>query len=123
MMQFSRITLVWIGLLTCMTVLAGCAKTDNHPESPVVKKEQTVEIAGLTNEIRKVTSSQLSQITKDMTYKEVIDEWGNSKDIGSGRYIFRYEIENGEYLELNFGHFDEVLSDESYQSIQNLLNG
>jgi hypothetical protein len=76
-----------------------------------------------SNEIKKVTATQLLKITKKMTNKEVIKALGNSKDIGSGLYIFRYEYENGKFLDLSFGHYDEIISEQSFLAIQNLLNG
>lgn len=127
-MHFRMIVLLLV-FVACMTVLFGCTNKDGQSEGAIVKedntvgKENNIEILGLTNEIRKVTSSQLSQITKDMTYKEIINALGNTKDIGSGRYIFRYEYENGEFLDFNFGGYDGIISEQSYLAIQNMLNG
>ncbi|MDQ0062714.1 hypothetical protein [Paenibacillus harenae] len=122
-----RMNILFLVFVTCMTVLSGCTSNDSQSEGSIVKEENTVgkenniEILGLTNGNRKVTSSQLSQITKDMTYKEIIYALGDTKDIGSGLYIFRYEYENGEYLDFNFGGYG-IISEEDYQDIQNMLN-
>jgi signal peptidase I len=77
----------------------------------------------IENEIRKVTAKQLRQITKDMTYQEVVNLLGNTKDIGSGRYIISYEYENGKRFNFNFGGYNEIINDQSYLTIQNLLSG
>ncbi|QYR23566.1 hypothetical protein KZ483_12085 [Paenibacillus sp. sptzw28] len=130
-MRFHKIVLLLVFVI-CVTVLNGCTNNDSQIEGVAVKdefsvnrvnNENKIEILGLTNEIRKVTATQLRQITKNMTYQEVIKELGNSKDIGSGRYIFRYEYENGKFFDLNFGGYDGKISEHSYEEIQNILNG
>ncbi|MBP1996057.1 hypothetical protein [Paenibacillus eucommiae] len=106
--------------VTLMTALLGCSNNSN--QSNDAKKHNT-EILGITNEIRKITSFQLTQITKDMTYKEIINALGNTKDIGSGISIFRYEYENGEFLDIKIieHDLDAKISEEVYQYIQNVL--
>lgn len=112
--------------VTLMTTLLGCSSQSNDA---IIKGENTIgkennnEILGKTNEIRKITSSQLTQITKDMTYKEIINTLGNTKDIGSGISIFRYQYENGEFLDINIYEHDLDLKirEEVYQHIQNML--
>ncbi|WP_307201057.1 hypothetical protein [Paenibacillus harenae] len=123
-------TMLLLVFLTYMMVLLGCTNNGNLSKGTIVKEENTVdkeskiEILGLTNEIRKVTSSQLQQITKNMTYIEVVELLGNTKDIASGIIIFRYQFENGEFLDLNAEHgsADAKISEEDYQEIQNLLS-
>jgi hypothetical protein len=121
-----------IVLLMVFVILDGCTNNDSQIEGAAVKEEisgkrvgneNKIEILGLTNEIRKVTETQLRQITKNMTYKEIVNTLGNSKDIGSGRYIFRYEYENGKFFDLNFGSYDQIINEQSYEEIQNFLNG
>jgi hypothetical protein len=58
-----------------------------------------------------------------MTYNEIVITLGNSKDLGSGRYIFRYEYENGKFFDLNFASLDQIITEQSYKEIQNFLNG
>ncbi|MDR6553162.1 hypothetical protein J2736_004369 [Paenibacillus qinlingensis] len=101
--------------VTLMTVLLGCS---NH-STPSNSTEPPV----LTTEIRKITLSQLKQITKDMSYKELIHKLGNTKDIGSGISIFRYKFANGKFLDINmFEHdLDAMINEDVYQHIQNVL--
>lgn len=103
-----------------MMALLGCSNNSSQSNSA---KENSNEISGLTNEIRNITSSQLTQITKDMTYKEIINILGNTKDIGSGIYIFRYKYENGEFLDIKMieHNLDARINEELYQYIQTVL--
>lgn len=105
---------------TLMIALLGCSNNSSQSNSA---KENSNEISGLTNEIRNITSSQLTQITKDMTYKEIINTLGNTKDIGSGIYIFRYKYENGEFLDIKMieHNLDARINEELYQYIQTVL--
>ncbi|GGD62745.1 hypothetical protein [Paenibacillus nasutitermitis] len=102
-----------------MTTLLGCFNNSSQSNDA-----NNNEILGLTKEIRKITSSQLAQITKDMTYREMINTLGNTKDIGSGIKIFRYEYENGQFLDINIyeHNLDVRIREEVYKHIQNMLN-
>lgn len=128
--MYFRMNMLLFVFVTCMMGLFGCTNNDDNlskgtivKEDNTVDKENKIEIIGLANEIKKVNSSQLNQITKNMTYEEVIDTLGNTKDIGSGIWIFRYEFENGKFLDLNTEHGLEVkISEEDYQDIQNMLS-
>ncbi|NEW04888.1 hypothetical protein GK047_02495 [Paenibacillus sp. SYP-B3998] len=103
--------------VTLMTVLIGCSNNSSQSNDTI---ENNNEILGVTNEIRKITSSQLTHIKRDMTYKEIIKALGNTRDIGSGISIFRYEYENGEFLDIKvIDHdLDAKISEEVYQYIQ-----
>ncbi|GAB6988070.1 hypothetical protein [Paenibacillus pini] len=107
--------------VTLMSAIIGCS---NNSSQSNAGKENNNKILGITNEIRKITSSQLTQLTKDMTYRKVINTLGNTKDIGSGISIFRYEYENGEFLDIKMfeQHLDARISEEVYQYIQTELN-
>ena len=113
-----------------MTLLSGCAHDSSRPVLALANAENTIHQAnpnerpGITNEIRTITSSQLRLLSKEMTYEEVIRTLGNTADIGSGIYIFRYAYENGDFLDVNVidHHMDARISEEFYQRIQNLLN-
>ncbi|GMK40418.1 hypothetical protein PCCS19_34740 [Paenibacillus sp. CCS19] len=128
--MYFRMNMLLLVFVTSMMVLFGCTNNDDNlstgaivKEDHTVDKENKIEILGLTNGIRKVNSSQLNQITKNMTYEEVMDTLGNTKDIGSGIWIFRYEFENGKFFDLNTEHGPKVqISEEDYQDIQNMLS-
>jgi hypothetical protein len=120
---FRMMILLVIGI--SMTFLFGCSNNENQSEGAVVKEEKTVgnekiEL-GLSEDIKKVTATQLSQISEDMTYKEVVNTLGNTKDIGSGLYIFRYEYENGQFLDITFGNYNETIRKENYIAIQKII--
>ncbi|CAM3384024.1 hypothetical protein PALU110988_19755 [Paenibacillus lupini] len=106
---------IYMIVVVLVIFLSGCTSQQNS--NPAVDDQRAE-----SHEFRKVTAAQLGQITKDMTYKEVINTLGQSKDIGSGRYIIKYELENGDFLDFNFGSYEEVLNDQSYAAIQKLLN-
>jgi signal peptidase I len=108
----------WRGFNDSQTVNAAFSQEEILGK--VIGYENKIKIE---NEIRKVTTKQLRQITKDMTYQEVVNLLGNTKDIGSGRYIISYEYENGKRFNFNFGGYNEIINDQSYLTIQNLLSG
>ncbi|SEM50916.1 hypothetical protein [Paenibacillus sp. OV219] len=119
--------MILLVIVTSMTFLFGCSnKSDNQSEDAVVKEEKIVgnekiEL-GLSEDIKKLTITQLSQISEDMTYKEVVSTLGNTKDIGSGLYIFRYEYEDGQFLDITFGNYDETIRKENYIAIQKMIS-
>jgi signal peptidase I len=102
---------------------------DSQSAGAFVKEDILGKVVGyenkikIENEIKKVTAKQLRQIAKDMTYQEVANLLGNTKDIGSGRYILSYEYENGKLFNFNFGGYNEIIKDQDYLTIQNLLSG
>lgn len=71
--------------------------------------------------IATVTTQQLKRIKPDMTYQEVLNRLGSTRDIGSGRYIMIYGHFSGKELFLNFGSYEERISDETMKQIKNLL--
>ena len=47
----------------------------------------------VTDTMAQVTSEQVSELTPDMTYKDIIEVLGNTVDVGSGIYILQYEVD------------------------------
>ncbi|MNO31334.1 hypothetical protein D3C76_213060 [compost metagenome] len=57
-----------------------------------------------------------------MTYEEVINILGHSKDIGSGLYIIQYEYIEGQHFTLDFSSFDGLITNEDYEEISELIS-
>lgn len=66
------------------------------------------EFCSPNNDIGKVTSNSVSEIEKDMTYKEIIMKLGKTKDIGSGLYIAQYVIDDNKILSISFANIMDV---------------
>lgn len=127
--RIDKMRIYWIIALVFVVLLAGCSNSDTNANDIPVSSDETTgndklpEILGLTNEITRVTSSQLRQITSKMTYNDVINVLGNTKDIGSGIWILQYEYETGDMLQLNIINGPESIIDEGdYQEIQDMLS-
>ncbi|MDY3795799.1 MAG: hypothetical protein SOZ81_03695 [Agathobacter sp.] len=58
----------------------------------------TIEFA----EPSKITSKQIEQLTPDMSREEVIEKLGDTQDIGSGVYIYVYQVDEEYILEIRF---------------------
>ncbi|MBD3919215.1 hypothetical protein H8B09_10665 [Paenibacillus sp. PR3] len=117
----------WMIILVIVILLSGCSRSGELEIRDVPdganRNANTPEILGLTSEITQVTSSQLKQITNKMTYNDVINVLGNTKDIGSGIWILQYEYESGDSLQLNIiDGPDSIISEGDYQEIQDLLS-
>lgn len=52
----------------------------------------------------KVTSEQIRALTPDMTRQDVLDLLGETQDIGSGQYIYIYEVDGAYLLRIPFAH-------------------
>lgn len=95
-------------IIICMLLLinVSCTSSNNKAEN----KNVTSEEGGVEEEFRLIKYSDVYKIEKDMTYKEVISLLGRYyKDIGSGRYIYVYKLEDGKEITLNFGGMNEVI--------------
>ena len=64
--------------------------------------------------------NELYKISENMTYGEVIALLGHEQDIGSGRYIYKYEFRDELELILNFASYEEKLRMEDYLHIKEL---
>ncbi|MDF2923516.1 MAG: hypothetical protein K0R57_2430 [Paenibacillaceae bacterium] len=64
----------------------------------------------------------MEKISENMTYGEVIERLGPGQDIGSGRYIYKYEFKEGLQLVLNFGSYEEKIRTEDYLRIKEILS-
>ena len=57
----------------------------------------------------KVTSEQVKELTPTMTRKEVLEFLGNTVDVGSGIYIYEYEVDEKYLLSIPFAGDDAQL--------------
>ena len=56
-----------------------------------------------------VTSEQIRELTPTMTREEVLSFLGNTQDIGSGIYVYVYEVDGGYLLRIPFASDDAQL--------------
>jgi hypothetical protein len=105
-------TMLSVFLLTFFMI--GCLDSDTSTD------KQT-DIVSTENQIKTVTKEQLKKISPQMTYEKAIGVLGDSKDIGSGRFIKQYQDKDGEQFTLNYGSPSDTLSGEEYKKIQSLI--
>jgi hypothetical protein len=55
-----------------------------------------------------ITSSQISAINKGLSYKEIIEILGNTKDIGSGLHVLQYAVDDNKILYLSFADENDI---------------
>ena len=58
---------------------------------------------------KKVTSAQIRELTPTMTRKEVLEFLGDTVDVGSGIYIYVYEVDQAYLLNIPFANDDAQL--------------
>lgn len=75
----------------------------------------------VATEVLVVTTDQLKRVSLQMTYEEVIGILGNSKDIGSGRYVKKYQHTDGTEFTLSFEQYKELIDGHDFEQIQNLI--
>ena len=94
----------FIIICTLLMINVSCTNSKDKIENKNVTREEGVE-----GEIKLIKYSDVYKIEKDMTYKEVISLLGPCRDIGSGRFIYVYKLEDGKEIVLNFGGMEEVI--------------
>src|ERR1700730_9718451 len=104
-----------MSMLLLTFLIVGCERTLNKPS------DEQMDVVSTENQIKTVTKEQLKKISPKMTYEEVIGVLGDSKDIGSGRFIKQYQYKDGEQFTLNYGSSDEIVNDGLYNKIQSLI--
>lgn len=109
-----RIFKTMLSVLLLTLFLVGCLDSDKSPN-------KRTDIVSTENQTKTVTKEQLKQISPKMTYEEVIGILGDSKDIGSGRFIKQYQDKDGELFTLNYGSSKDIISDEEYKKLQSLI--
>ena len=88
------------------------AKTiDAGERSPLA--EEILDLLPDSNESQKaptqVTSAQIRELTPAMTREEVLSRLGDTQDVGSGIYVYVYEVDGAYLLRIPFAHDDAQL--------------
>lgn len=109
-----RIFKTMLSVLLLTIFMVGCL--DSNKSS-----DKRTDIVSTENQIKTVTKEQVKQISPKMTYEEIIGVFGDSKDIGSGRFIKQYQDKSGELFTLNYGSSKDIISGEEYKKLQSLI--
>lgn len=59
-------------------------------------------------DIARVTSSNIREIKKGMTYEDIITKLGKTRDIGSGAYVMQYIVDDSMIFSIPFGNFKDI---------------
>ncbi|HAX71888.1 MAG TPA: hypothetical protein DCY20_00030 [Firmicutes bacterium] len=97
-MKFKFKCLLAVGLVCFMSVMSVSAKEVEYEK--IVQqyaKGQTV----------KISMEQLLEVKAGMTYEEVVKLLGATRDIGSGRHVLQYVVDDNKILYLGFGDYKE----------------
>ena len=93
-------------IIICALLMVNVSCTSNKDK---IENKNVTSEEGDKEEIKFLKYSDVYKIKKEMTYKEVISLLGPCRDIGSGRYIYVYKLEDGKEIVLNFGGMEEVI--------------
>lgn len=69
----------------------------------------------------KITSDQIRAIKAGMTYKEIIEQLGVTKDIGSGLHVLQYAVDGDKILYLSFANENDVCTKSGEELLQTLV--
>jgi hypothetical protein len=103
--------------LISLVLIIGC----NSPEKKSGNTNANVNNVQIVADVRAVTTDQLKRVSSEMNYEEVTAVLGNSEDIGSGRYIKKYQLTGDREFTLNFGDYKDLISSYDFKQIQNLI--
>lgn len=103
--------------LISLVLIIGC----DFPEKQSSNTNADENKVQIVAEVRVVTTDHLKRVSSKMNYEEVIGVLGNSKDIGSGRYIKQYQYAGGREFTLNFGNYKDLITIHDFKQIQNLI--
>jgi len=95
---------------TTKAVLSARANEVGIENVPSNAKEIYQEIVNYNGLVytAKITSSQISAIKTGLSYKEIIEILGNTKDVGSGLHVLLYAVDGDKILYLNFGNENDI---------------
>lgn len=75
-----------------------------------------------STDIKKVTSQQVIKIAKGMSYRDIVIFLGSTKNVGSGRYVLIYEVDNSKYLYLSFGKDSDICDQSGEELLKTLID-
>jgi hypothetical protein len=103
-------------LIAVSMTLAGCSKTGTVSFDKALLWD---------NPVGHVSTRDVESITKGMTYREIIERLGPTKDIGSGLHIAAYIVDDSKTLYLSFPSPDDTCpksGNELLQSVQPIID-
>ncbi|HWQ21486.1 MAG TPA: hypothetical protein VN478_02015 [Clostridia bacterium] len=106
-----RIVLVVMILAGIVIMLAGCNTT---------RKANMEESLRWDNPVGYVTSNDVKQVTKGMTYADIITQLGPTRDIGSGLHVAHYIVDDTKSLYLSFGNPEDICPKDGVGLLQSL---
>lgn len=93
--QVQKFIILFLFVLGCICIIKG---------SIILSQEKL----SADNDVANISTSKLLKIKKDMTYDEIIDKLGNTKDIGTETIrIAHYTIDDNKDLYLTFSDINE----------------
>lgn len=79
-----------------------------------------VDYYGVVN-TAKVTSAEVKSITSGMSYREIIQLLGPTKDIGSGLHVLQYVVDDNNLLYINFADENDICEKSGDDFLKNLI--
>lgn len=74
----------------------------------------------LEDEIKDISSEDIRKLEANMTYEQAVKILGETKDIGSGRYILYYRVDGIYSFKLNYGNNQELLGKSGEELLKTL---
>ncbi|MEG0772817.1 hypothetical protein [Clostridium sp.] len=93
---------------------------ENVPQNAKEIYQSIVDYYGVIN-TGKVTSSEVKSITPGITYKEIIQLLGPTKDIGSGLHVLQYVVDDNKLLYINFADENDICEKSGDDFLKNLI--
>lgn len=94
--------MISVAVVACLAILISAII--------IVKNQKDVQASNSDSKYCQITSEQVEQLTADMSREEVLNALGETEDIGSGRYIYVYEVDQKYLLKIGFDGDDANLN-------------
>ena len=116
----SKISIIITVLLVAITFigLTGCIKGGDD-EVALRHKYETEKLINASNDIGRVKKASVKEIKKGMTFEEIINKLGKTRDVGSGLHVAVFALEDGAPIYFSYGDIKEINKLSGDQIIQN----
>lgn len=98
--------------LSALLIISGCEnRYEPHGIEISNTESKTAKLPELyvEGEPAKITYEQVKGIKRDMTYGQVVEMLGATKDIGSGVYVLEYQLEDGKSFVFSVVRWDDPI--------------